>query len=87
MKKLIPTGLLGVVGLTAIGLLGLQGTGTAQASNDAVFKRDEEAVELVLVDDDDDNDTNSRSRSRDTRSRNTGASRSTRDHTAATSPR
>ena len=79
MKKLIPTGLLGVVGLTAIGLLGLQGTGTAQASNDAVFKRDEDAVELVLVDDDDDNDTNSRSR--DTRSRNTGASRSTRDNT------
>lgn len=55
MKKLIPTALLGVAGATAIGLIGMQ----APAVNaDEALKREDTAVELVLVADDDDDDTN-----------------------------
>lgn len=55
MKKIIPTALLGVASLTAIGLIGMQ----APAVNaDEALKRDDDAVELVLVADDDDDDTN-----------------------------
>ena len=55
MKKIIPTALLGVASLTAIGLIGMQ----APAVNaDEALKRDDDSVELVLVADDDDDDTN-----------------------------
>jgi hypothetical protein len=55
MKKLIPTALLGVAGATAIGLIGLQ---TPAVNADEALKREDDAVELVLVADDDDDDTN-----------------------------
>jgi len=55
MKKLIPTALLGIASLTALGLIGMQ----APAVNaDEALKRDDDSVELVLVADDDDDDTN-----------------------------
>lgn len=81
-KTLLTAPLLGLVGLLAVGLLALQVPGSV----DAATKRDDDAPELVLVADDDDDDTNFRNGaaatySRDTRSRNTGISRSTRDHT------
>lgn len=75
--KLMPLGTLGVAGLLTAGLFAIPGTTTTVASGtDGLLKRDEDLTEIVLVDDDDDDDTNDRSRSR-----NTGASRSTRDGT------
>ncbi|EON24774.1 MULTISPECIES: hypothetical protein [Nocardioides] len=72
MKNLLPTALLGVAGATAIGLVAMQ----APAVNaDEALKREDGAVELVLVADDDDDDTadgdtdggdDTRSRSRET---------------------
>lgn len=54
MKNLLPTALLGVAGATAIGLVAMQ----APAVNaDEAVKREDGAVELVLVADDDDDDT------------------------------
>ena len=50
MKKLIPTALLGIAGATAIGLIGLQ---TPAVNADEALKREDDAVELVLVADDD----------------------------------
>ena len=55
MKKLIPTALLGIAGATAIGLIGMQAPAVAA---DEALKREDGAVELVLVADDDDDDTN-----------------------------
>lgn len=73
MATAITTGLtLGVAGLILVGV-GVNGSSTADV------KRNDDAPDIVLVADDDDDDTNDRSR--DTRSRNTGVSRSTRDHT------
>ncbi|WP_109507234.1 hypothetical protein [Nocardioides speluncae] len=72
MKKLLPTALLGVTGLVTVGLLALPAT-TATNADDPFAKREEDAPELVLVDDDDDDDTNSPS--------NTGSSRSRTDNT------
>lgn len=56
MRKLLPTALLGISGLVTIGLLALP---TATSAEDTFAKREEDAPELVLVDDDDDDDTNS----------------------------
>jgi len=83
MKKLLPIGSLGLAGLLGAGLLAMPGAAvSASAPSDGAFvKRDEDVSEVVLVADDDDDDTNDKSRSRDTRSRFTGNSRSTRDHT------
>jgi hypothetical protein len=81
MKKLFPIGSLGLVGLLGAGLLAIPGATVAAPSDGAFLKRDEDVSEVVLVADDDDDDTNDKSRTQDTRSRNTGASRSTRDHT------
>ena len=55
MKKLIPTALLGIAGATAIGLIALQ---TPAVNADEALKREDDAVELVLVADDDDDETN-----------------------------
>ncbi|RNL60601.1 hypothetical protein EFK50_20010 [Nocardioides marmoriginsengisoli] len=77
-KSLLTAPLLGMAGLLAVGVLAIQSPSSADNAN----KRDEDSPELVLVADDDDDDTNDRladTRSRDTR--NTGVSRSTRDHT------
>ena len=76
MKKLIPTALLGIAGATAIGLIGLQ---TPAVNADEALKREDDAVELVLVADDDDDETNDDETDDggDTRSR----SRETNDHT------
>jgi hypothetical protein len=74
MKKLIPTTLLGVAGLTVIGLIGMQ---APAVSADEALKRDDDGVELVLVADDDDDDTNDGTDDDDTRSR----SRETNDGT------
>lgn len=73
MRKLIPTAVLGITGLVAVGLIGLQSP-TVSAVNDEFAKRDDDLVELVLVDDDDDGDTNDDSRF-------TGFSRATGDNT------
>jgi hypothetical protein len=75
MKKLLPTTLLGVAGLTVIGLIGTTSPIVASTSDEAA-KRDDDAPSLVLVADDDDDDTNDD----DTRSR-TGASANTHDNT------
>ena len=76
MKKIVTTALMAMIGLVAVGLLSLQTAGSTQA-NDEVSKRDDDTPELVLVADDDDDDTNDAT----SRSRDTGASRSTNDHT------
>ena len=55
MKKLLPTAMLGIAGATAVGLVALQ-TPVVQA--DEAAKREDDAVEMVLVADDDDADTN-----------------------------
>lgn len=57
MKKLIPTALLGIASATAIGLIGMQ-VPAIGATQDEALKREDGAVELVLVADDDDDDTN-----------------------------
>jgi hypothetical protein len=75
MKKLLPTTLLGVAGLTVIGLIGTTSPIVTSTSDEAA-KRDDDAPSLVLVADDDDDDTNDD----DTRSR-TGASANTHDNT------
>lgn len=75
MRKLLPTTLLGVAGLTAVGLIGTSASIVA-TSNEEVVKRDDDAPSLVLVADDDDDDTFDD----DTDSR-TGASASTNDST------
>ena len=70
MKNIVPTALLGVIGLTGLGLLGLQTVDSGPVTSDAAIgKRDEDSLELVLVDDDDDGDTNRDTRSRQSRIR------------------
>ena len=75
MRKILPTTLLGVAGLTAFGLVAMA-TPVVSATPDEAAKRDDDAPSLVLVADDDDDDTNDD----DTRSR-TGASANTHDNT------
>ena len=57
MRKILPTTLLGVAGLTAFGLIAMSAPVVAAAADEAA-KRDDDATELVLVADDDDDDTN-----------------------------
>ena len=77
MKKLLPYGTIGLAGVVGVGLLSFSGsTVAADGGEDAYIKREEAATELVLVDDDDDGDSNDNSRSRFT-----GHSRATGDHT------
>ena len=76
MRKLIPTTLLGIAGLTAVGLVGMSSPVVA-SSADEVAKRDDDAPSLVLVADDDDDDTN------DDDDTMTGASANTNDNTAS----
>lgn len=72
MKKLLPIGTLGLAGLVGVGLMSFQGTtAAANLGDDAVTKREDSVVELVLVDDDDDGDSNDDTGSR--ASRFTGA--------------
>jgi hypothetical protein len=79
-KSLLPIGTLGVAGLVGVGLLSFPTTTvSAGLGDEAVTKRDDQAVELVLVDDDDDDDSKADSRSRTTRG--TGSSRSRADGT------
>ena len=79
MRKLLPTALLGVAGLTALGLVGMSSPVAASAADEAA-KREDDAPSLVLVADDDDDDTADDTDDTRTRSR-TGASRNTGDHT------
>jgi hypothetical protein len=74
MRKLLPTALLGLAGLTAVGLVAMSSPVTASAADEAA-KRDDDAPSLVLVADDDDDDTH------DDTDTDTGASRSTNDGT------
>ena len=57
MRKILPTTLLGVAGLTAFGLIAMS-TPVMSATPDEAAKRDDDAPSLVLVSDDDDVDTN-----------------------------
>lgn len=76
--KLIPTSLLGVAGLTTVGLLGMTAP-TTLSSADELAKRDEDAVELVLVADDDGGDDDITDGGGD--DTNTGLSAATNDGT------
>lgn len=81
MKRLIPLGGLGLVGLVAAGLIAFQ-TPTISAA-DEVAKRDDDQPTLVLVADDDADDDDSK-KSNDTQSRFTKHSRNSKvsnDHT------
>lgn len=55
MKKIIPTALLGVAGLTTVGLISMSAPAIGA---DEALKRDDDSVEMVLVAADDDDDTN-----------------------------
>ena len=57
MRKLLPTALLGVAGMTAAGLVAMS-TPTLSSASDEAAKREDDVAELVLVADDDDDDTN-----------------------------
>ena len=57
MRKILPTTLLGVAGLTAFGLIAMA-TPVVSATPDEAAKRDDDTPSLVLVSDDDDDDTN-----------------------------
>jgi len=76
LRKLLPTALLGVAGTVTVGLIAMQAPGVLANTGDEFTKREDDTTELVLVDDDDDADSND-----DTRSRFTGFSRATGDHT------
>jgi len=64
-----------ITSLATVGLLSL--TNLSASAQTDYAKRDEDAVDLVLMDDDDDDDTN------DDTSANTGNSASTNDNTAS----
>ena len=80
MRKLIPTALLGVTGLAAAGLIGMQAPVVASTGEDEVTKREDDTPSLVLVADDDDDDTHDGDDTGQTRTR-TGASADTDDNT------
>lgn len=91
MRKLIPTALLGVAGLAAVGLIGMQAPVVASPGEDEVTKREDDAPSLVLVADDDDDDTfggddgddtgQTRTRTGHSRDRDVSVGDSTRDQT------
>lgn len=75
----ITTGLTLTVAGLVLGSVAMQG---ATAAPEVDAKRNDDTPDLVLVADDDDDDTNDNTNNtRDTRSKNTGVSKSTRDHT------
>ena len=81
MRKLLPTALLGVAGLTAFGLIGMSSPVVSSAADEAA-KREDDAPSLVLVADDDDDDTFDDDTNDDTDSPSyTGQSRDTNDNT------
>jgi len=77
--KLMSAVTMGITGVATVGLLSLTNPSASAQSDYA--KRDEDVVDLVLMDDDDDDDTNDDT-SGDT-SANTGFSASTNDNTAS----
>ena len=79
MKKLLPTTLLGVATLAALGLIGMS-TPSVAAAADEDAKREDDTTSLVLVADDDDtgDDTGD-----DTTGTLTGQSANTDDNTAS----
>ena len=77
--KLMSALTMGITGLATLGLLSL--TNLSAGAQTDYAKRDEDPVDLVLVDDDDDDDTNDDTTG-DT-SANTGNSASTNDNTAS----
>jgi hypothetical protein len=79
MRKILPTTLLGVAGLTAFGLIGMSSPVVSSATDEAA-KREDDAPSLVLVADDDDDDTNDGDDDTDSPSY-TGQSRDTNDNT------
>lgn len=74
IRKLVPTALLGTAGAVSVGLVAMQVPNVSAQLSDEAVKREEDQAELVLVDDDDDDDSNDGSRF-------TGYSRSTGDAT------
>lgn len=89
MSKLVRTGVLAVAGGVSAGLIAW-GAPVAFADDErgdrddrgTVYQRKDDSPDVVMaVDDDDDDDTNDRTDDTNTRSKNTGASKSTRDHT------
>jgi hypothetical protein len=76
--KLMSALTMGITGLATVGLLSL--TNLSAGAQTDYAKRDEDAVDLVLMDDDDDDDTNDDTGG-DTS--NTGNSASTSDNTAS----
>jgi hypothetical protein len=83
MRKILPTTLLGVAGLTAFGLVAMA-TPVVSATPDEAAKRDDDTPSLVLVSDDDDDDTNDTTTSRVTdvsRDRDKSRGDKTRDWT------
>ncbi|MDQ3481455.1 MAG: hypothetical protein M3423_09055, partial [Actinomycetota bacterium] len=78
MKKLASITTLGVAGLVGVGVMAFPSLTVAADPNEgAITKRDENASDVVLVDDDDD-DTNDKSRSQ-SRSRDDSRSKVSRD--------
>ena len=65
MKKLMSVATLSITGLVTVGLLALPTTASAY---DELAKREEDGVDLVLMDDDDDDDTNDDDTNGDTNS-------------------
>jgi hypothetical protein len=81
MRKILPTALLGVAGLTAFGLIGMSSP-VVSAGVDEAAKREDDAPSLVLVADDDDDDTNDDDDETNTNSPSyTDQSRDTNDNT------
>jgi hypothetical protein len=81
MRKLLPTALLGLTGLTAFGLIATSSP-VVSSTPDEAAKREDDAPSLVLVSDDDDDDTSDGYDDTRTNSPSyTGQSRDTRDNT------
>ncbi|WP_435746577.1 hypothetical protein [Nocardioides sp. SYSU DS0663] len=81
MRKLMRTGVLAVAGGVSAGLVAWGApVAFAEDDRDGAFQRKDDNPDVVMAVDDDDDDTNDDTND-DTRSRNTGASKSTRDHT------
>ncbi len=68
-----------LAGLVGIGVLAVPGL--ASASADGYLKRDDQDVDLVLVNDDDDDDADPTNTRNTANTRNTGVSRATNDDT------
>ena len=78
MKKLLPTTLLGVATLAALGLIGMS-TPSVAAAADEDAKREDDTTSIVLAADDDDADDTGE----DTVGTQTGQSANTNDNTAS----